>query len=61
MTKLVVCCQAQVYCNGHNHTQIFVMVIITFKTIWKSRLSFLWSFPIIMDTTKSGSIYKIWK
>jgi len=33
-------CQTQQYCNGHNHTQHFVMMIITLKTILNEKVGY---------------------
>jgi len=33
-------CQTQQYCNGHNHTQNFVVVIITLKTILNEKVGY---------------------
>ena len=38
VTKLFVRCQTQQYCNGHQHTQNFVMVIITLKIILNEKV-----------------------
>jgi len=66
ITKVFVCCQTQQFCNGHNHTQNLVIVVIKFQTILNEKVGCrffarFWLWQKVFPYTKQNIFEHSWR